>query len=125
MPTEDGFNPDDFLPPLLADEPLLANEPERQETANEADQQLLLKASILVAIAAAISIAISSVGNRVTLFADVTASVVDKPTLQPGTDKPTVLPTADAKASLPPTEKDAPSRDELAAATEPAGRNGK
>jgi hypothetical protein len=124
MPTKDDFNPDDFFHRFLADEPLLlANEPERQGIANEADQQLLLKASIMAAIAAAISIAISSVGNLGTPFADVTASVVDKSALQPGADQPTVPSTADDKASLPPTGKDAPSRDELAAATELAGRN--
>jgi len=119
---KDGFSPDNFLHCFLADEPLLlANEPERQGIADEADQQLLLKASILVAIAAAISIAISSVGNLGTPFA---ASVADKSALQPGTDQlaPTVQSTADAEA-LPPTAKDAPSSDELAAATEPAGRN--
>ena len=118
---KDGFSPDNFLHCFLADESLLlANEPERQGIADEADQQLLLKASILVAIAAAISIAISSVGNLGTPFA---ASVADKSALQPGTDQlaPTVQSTADAEA-LPPTAKNAPSRD-VAAATEPAGRN--
>ena len=122
MPMKDGFSPDNFLHCFLADEPLLlANEPERQGIANEADQQLLLKASILVATAAAIGIAISSVGNLGTPFA---ASAADKSALQSGTDQlaPTVVSTADAEA-LPPTAKDAPSRDELAAATEPAGRN--
>ena len=85
---------------------------------------LPLKASILVALAAAISIAIVSVGNPVTHFAVVTASVVDKPALQFGADQstPTVQSTADAQA-VPPTAKDAPSRDEIAAASEPAGQN--
>ena len=118
---KDGFGPDNFLHCFLADEPLLlANEPERQGIADEADQQLLLKASILVAIAAAISIAISSVGNLGTPFA---ASVAAKSALQPGTDQlaPTAQSTADAEA-LPPTAKNAPSRG-VAAATEPAGRN--
>ena len=56
MPTKDGFDPDNFSHCFLADEPfLLANEPERQGIADEADQQLLLKVSILAAIAAAIS----------------------------------------------------------------------
>jgi hypothetical protein len=100
MPTKDGFDPDNFSHCFLADEPfLLANEPERQGIADEADQQLLLKVSILAAIAAAISIAISLVGNLGTPFADVTASVADK------------------------SAKDPPNRDELAAASEPAGRN--
>ena len=88
------------------------------------DLDLPLKASILVALAAAISIAIVSVGNPVTHFAVVTASVVDKPALQFGADlsTPTVQSTADAQA-VPPTAKDAPSRDEIAAAFESAGQN--
>ena len=88
------------------------------------DLDLPLKASILVALAAAISIAIVSVGNPVTHFAVVTASVVDKPALQFGADQstPTVQSTADAQA-VPPTAKDAPSRGEIAAASEPTGQN--
>jgi hypothetical protein len=119
MPTKDGFDPNLPLPLFLA------NEPEQQGIGNEAGQPRLLKASILVAIAAVISIAISSVGNRVTLFAGVTASVVDNSTVQPGTDQstPTVQSAADAEA-LPPTAKDAfRAAYEIAAASEPAGRN--
>ena len=84
----------------------------------------LLKASILVATATAIGIAILSVGNPVRLFADVTAPVADKSALQPGTDQstPTIQSTADARA-LPLTAKDAPTRDEIAAASEPAGQS--
>jgi hypothetical protein len=78
----------------------------------------------LVATATAIGIAILSVGNPVTLFADVTASLVDKSALQPGTDQstPTIQSTADAQA-LPLTAKDAPTRDEIAAASESAGQS--
>ena len=118
MPTKDGF--DLNLPlPLYPD-----NESEQHGIANEPEQQLLLKASILVAIAAAISIAIVSVGNPVKRFADATASAVDKPALQPGADQstPPVQSIADAEA-LPPTGMDAPSRDEIAAASEPAAQN--
>jgi hypothetical protein len=114
MPTKDGFD--------------LANEPEQQGLGKAWDRAVissrLLKASILVSLAAAISIAIVSVGNPVKLFAVVPASVVDKPALQFGADQstPTVQSTADAKA-VPPTAKDAPSRDEVAAASEPTGQN--
>ena len=119
MPTKSGFNPDDFLPRFLSDEPLslvdepllLADEPDEQDIGKAWDRAVIssrvLTASILVATATAIGIAILSVGNRVTLLADVTASQVD---------------TADAQA-LPPTAKDAPTRDEIAAASEPAGQN--
>jgi hypothetical protein len=85
----------------------------------------VLKAGIGGATAAAILFAILWVGNLpATLFADLTASLVDKSALQPGTDQstPTIQSTADAQA-LPPTATDAPTRDEMAAATEPADQN--
>lgn len=122
MPTKDGFNPDHPLPLFLADEP------EQQGIGKAWDRAVIssrvLKASILVATATAIGIAILSVGNPVTLFADVTASLVDKSALQPATDQstPTIQSTADAQA-LPPTAKDAPTRDEIAAASESAGQS--
>ena len=117
MPTKDGF--DTNLPLPLS----LANEPEQQGIGDEPEQQRLLKATILVAIAAAISIAISSVGNPVMPFADVAASVVEKSPL-PGADQsaPTAQLTPVAEV-LPPTAKDTPGRDEIAAAVEPAGQN--
>ena len=123
MPTKDGFCPDHPLPLFLADEP------EQQGIGKAWDRAVIssrvLKASILVATATAIGIAILSVGNPSRrLFADVTASLVDKSALQPGTDQstPTIQSTADAQA-LPPTAKDAPTRDEIAAAAESAGQS--
>jgi hypothetical protein len=122
MPTRDGFSPDHPVPLCLADEP------EQQGIGKAWNRAFIvprvLKASILVATAAAIGIAILSVGNPVTLFADVTASVVEKSALQPGTDQstPTIQSTADAQA-LPPTAKNAPTRGESAAASEPAGQS--
>jgi hypothetical protein len=115
MPTKDAFNPQHPWSFLLADEP------EQQGIGKAWDRAVIpsrvLKASILVATATAVGITILWVGNPVTL----TASVVDKSALQPGTDQstPTIQSTADAQA-LPPTAKDAPSRDEIAAAFEPA-----
>jgi hypothetical protein len=120
MPTKDGFP--DHSPLFLADEP------EQEGIGKAWDRAVIpsrvLKASILVATATAIGIAILSVGNPVTLFADVTASLVDKSALQPATDQstPTIQSTADAQA-LPPTAKDAPTRDEIAAASESAGQS--
>ena len=122
MPMKDGFNPEHPLPLFLADEP------EQQGIGKAWDRAVILsrvlKASILVATATAIGVAILSVGNPVTLFADVTASPVDKSALQPGTDQstPTIQSTADAQA-LPLTAKDAPTRDEIAAASESAGQS--
>ena len=121
MPTKDGFNPDHPL--------FLADEPEQQGIGKAWDRvavisSRVLKASILVATATAIGIAILSMGNPGTLVAYITASLVDKSALQPGTDQstPTIQSTADAQA-LPPTAKDAPTRDEIAAASEPAGQS--
>jgi hypothetical protein len=124
MPTKDVFGLDDPLPLFLTDErdqQVLTDEPDQQGIGKAWDRTViwsrLLKATILVATATAITIAILSAGNPVALFADVTASVDENSALQPGTDQstPTVQSTADAK-TLPPTAKDAPSRDEIAAA---------
>ena len=120
-PRKDGFNQDHPLPLLLADEP------EPQGIGKAWDRAVIssrvLKASILVATVTAIGIAILSLRNPVMLFADITTSMVDKSALQPGTDQstPTIQSTADAHA-LPPTEENAPSGDETAAASEPAGQ---
>ena len=121
-PTKDGYDQDDRLPLVLVDEV------EQQGIGKAWDGAVISsrvrKASILGATATAIFVAILWVGNPATLFADLTASLVDKSALQPGTDQstPTIQSTADAQA-LPPTAKDAPTRDEMAAATEPADQN--
>ena len=131
MPTKDGFDLDYPLPLFLTDErdqQVLTDEPDQQGIGKAWDPAViwprLLNATILVATATAITIAILSVGNPVALFADVTASVADNSAVQPGTDQatPTVQSTADAKA-LPLTAKDAPSRVEMAAASEPAAQH--
>ncbi len=122
MPTRDGFNPDHPEPLCTADQP------EQQSIGKAWDRAVVvpqvLKASILAAAATAIGIAILSAENPVRLFADVTAPVAGKSALQPGTDQsaPTIQSTADARA-LPPTAKDAPTRDESALASEPAGQS--
>jgi hypothetical protein len=121
MPTKDNFSTDYSLALFPVDEP-------EQQVIGKLGTELLsrravLAAGIVVATAIAIGVAILSVGNPVKLFADVTASQVDKSALQPGTDQsiPTIQSTADAQV-LPPTAKDAPIRDEIAAASEPAGQ---
>jgi hypothetical protein len=122
VPTKDGSNADHPLPLFPADEP------EQQGIEKAWDRAVVssrvLKAGILVASAAAIGIAILSVRNPVTLFADVTASLVDKSTRQPDMDQstPAIQSTADAQA-FPSTTKDAPTRDEVAAASESAGQS--
>jgi hypothetical protein len=127
MPTN-GFSLDHPLPLFLA------GEPEQQDVGKAWDRAVfssrVLKAGILVTAATAIAmgIAVLSVGNPMTLFAnvpalaDVTASVVDKSALQLGPDQstPTIQSTADAQ---PLAVRDAPTRDEIAAASESAGQS--
>jgi hypothetical protein len=121
-PTKDGYDQNHPLPFGLVDEV------EQRGIGKAWDGAVIsrvLKAGIGGATAAAILVAILWVGNLpATFLADLTASLVDKAALQPGTDQstPTIQSTADAQA-LPPTAKDAPTRDEMAAATEPADRN--
>src|SRR6516225_7235899 len=120
-PTKDGYSQDP-LPFVLVDE--VAQEGIGKAWDGAVISSRVRKASIWGATATAIFVAILWVGNPATLFADLTASLVDKSALQPGTDQstPTNQSTADAQA-LPPTAKDAPTRDEMAAATEPADQN--
>jgi hypothetical protein len=121
MSTRDDFDPAHPLPLFLADEP------EQRGIGTFWDRVLsrVLKASIVVATATAIGIAILSVGNPVALFAYLTASLVDKSALEPGTDlsTPAIQSTADAQAL--PTARDVPTRNEIAAAPEPAGQSQK
>ena len=129
MPTEDDFTSDHSLPLFLSGH---ADEHE------ERGSLLLLNASIFVLVASLVGMAIIlSLGNPAKVFADIKASLTDISALQPGTVQSTptipsaptvqsaaeaVQSTADAQA-LPPTAKDAPTRDEIAAAPEPAGQS--
>jgi hypothetical protein len=106
MATKDGFDPDNSLPLFLC-----AGEPEQGIGNDKAVISLRgLLGSILVAAAIGLGIAILS--NQVALFADVTASPVDKSAPQFDTDQSTptiqlaaIQSTVDAEA-LPPTAKD-------------------
>jgi len=131
MPTEDDFTSDHSLPLFLSGH---ADEHE------ERGSLLLLNASIFVLVASLVGMAIIlSLGNPAKVFADIKASLTDISALQPGTvqstptipSAPTVQSAAEAQAvqstadaqALPPTAKDAPTRDEIAAASEPAGQS--
>jgi hypothetical protein len=142
MPMKDGFTPDDPLPLFVSEH---ADEYEQQGIGEVWDRAVIsprvLTAGILVATAAAIGITILLSGNPVTLFADVTASLVDKSPVdksapRPDTDQPTpTVQSAAAQAATqsaaiqstaeasPPATKDASTRDEIAAAPEPAGQS--
>jgi hypothetical protein len=131
MPTNDDFNPDHRLPRFLA------REPEQQSHGKSWDRAVIsshaLKASIWVAAATALSIAILSVvGNPVTLLADVTASIADvtaslahKAAHQPDTyqSMPTTLQSSADVQALPTAAKEVVARDENAASSEPTGQN--
>jgi hypothetical protein len=81
---------------------------------------LILKTSILVVTAAAIVFAIRLVGNPLVLFTNATASLVATSAPQDGArSMPTIQSTADAQA-LPPTASEAPTGEEIAAASNTA-----
>jgi hypothetical protein len=122
MPTEDDFTSDHSLPLFLSGH---ADEHE------ERGSLLLLNASIFVLVASLVGMAIIlSLGNPAKVFADMKASLTDISALQPGTAQstptipsaPTIQSAADAQA-LPPTARGAPTRDEIAAVSEPAGQS--
>ena len=123
MPTNDGFTPDHPLPVFLSGH---AEEPEPPCIGKASDGAIvssrILKTGLLVVTATAIGILL--VENPVGLVTDVTASLMDIVPLRPGTDQstPTIPSTADAQA-LPPTASDAPRREEIAGAFEPAGQS--
>jgi hypothetical protein len=112
MATNDGFDPGDIL---------FAGKHEKGFGTNRA---VISLRGLMVA--AAIAICIGILSNQLTLFADVTASQVDKSPPQPGTDQSTPAiqsavfrSTTDAEA-LPATAKDAPSRE--VSTSEPASQ---
>ena len=77
----------------------------------------ILKTSILVVTATAIVFAIRLVGNPLVLFTNTTASLVATSAPQDGAQSmPTIQSTADAQA-LPPTASEAPTGEEIAAAS--------
>jgi hypothetical protein len=110
MPTKDDFTPDNRLPVFLSEH---IDEADQLGICIARDGAVIwsriLKTSILVVTATTIVFAILSVENPVAFFANVTASLVDITALQRGTDQstPAVQSTADAQAS-PPTAMEAP-----------------
>ena len=125
MPTNDSFNPE-HLPLFLADE-------RSQQSSGKTWNKSVLSPSVLgagvwIAAATALIVALLSAGIPARVVAgltasitDVTASLVNKPTLEPAAEPspPAIQDSADVQA-LPPTEGDAPAREEIAAVSEPA-----
>jgi len=120
MATEDGFQPD--RPPIFLSG--YAEEPGQPDIGKGWDiaaiSSRILKASILALAVTAIGIAILSVGNPVLLVANVTDWWVDKPALQREADSATSPIQTIAGTQDSPTTIDAPLREEIAAAVEPA-----
>lgn len=125
MATKDGFPPNDNSPLFLSERAEETGEPDIEKAWDRAViSSQILKATIFVGAATAIAIAILWVGNPAALVANVTASWVDASAVQPATEPPaaTVQSTAAAQ-NLPATTTDAPTRDETAAAVEPADQS--
>ena len=126
MANKDGFPPDDRFPVFLSEHAEQAGQPDIGKALGRAViSSRILKTSILVAtVTAAIGSAILLMGDPVALVSDVTASWVDKSALQPGTDPSTsAIQSIAGTQDLPTTTGDAPARDEIAAAVEPADQS--
>ncbi|MEH2609216.1 hypothetical protein [Bradyrhizobium sp. AZCC 1693] len=124
MATKDGFQPD--RSPIFLSEYAEKTEPlDIGKTWNIAViSSRILKASIWAVTATAIAIAILSVGDPVALVENVTATWVEKPALQPDADpSPPAIQSIAGTQDLPTTTSDAPARDDIAAASEPADQN--
>jgi hypothetical protein len=83
MPTKHDFNPS-VLPVFIAEPQQHAA---RKVVARAAISSRWVQASILVATATAIGISTLSLGNPVTLFSNVTASLVDNSVFQRRSDQ--------------------------------------
>src|SRR5437899_5994304 len=125
MATKDGFQPDDHYPVFLSEQAEETVQPDIGKTLGRAAlSSRILKASIWAVTATAIGIAILSVGDPVALVENVTATWIEKPALQPdaGPSAPAIQSIAGTQ-DLPTTTSDAPTRDEIAVASEPADQN--
>ena len=117
MATKDGVPVDQPVPLFLSDQ---TEEPEQPGIGKARDRAAIssriLTTSILVVTAAAIVFAIL-VGNPIALLSNATASLVGTSASQDETQSmPTIQSTADAQA-LPPTASEAPTGEEIAAAS--------
>ena len=120
MATKDDFQPDrSILLTKHAEEIELPDIGPAWDIATIASQ--ILRISIVAATMTAIGIAILSIGNPVALVANVTDWWVDQTALQPDADPSTsTIQSIASTQDLPTTTTDAPARDQIAAAVEPA-----
>jgi hypothetical protein len=124
MATTDGSQPD-RSPIFLSEHAEKTEQPDiGKALAREVILSRILKTSILAVTATAVGIAVLSIGDPVALVANVTDSWVDKSSLQPGADPSTSsIQSIAGTQDLPPTTTEAPRRDEITAASEPADQN--
>jgi hypothetical protein len=125
MANKDGFPLHDRFPVFLSEQAEETVQPDIGKALGRAAlSSRILKASICAVTATAIGIAILSVGDPVALVENVTATWVEKPALQPdaGPSAPAIQSIAGTQ-DLPSTTSDAPTRDEIAVASEPADQN--
>ena len=125
MATKDGFPPDDRYPVFLSEQAEETGQPDIGKAWHIAViSSRILKTSIWAVAVTAIGIGILSLGDPVALVANVTATWADKSALQPDNDPaaPAIQSIADTQ-DLPPTTTNAPTRDETAAAVEPADQS--
>ena len=125
MATKDGFQPD--RSPIFLSE--YAEKTEPLDIGKTWDiaviSSRIFKMSIWAVVATAIGIAILSVGDPVALVENVAATWVEKPALQPdaGPSAPAIQSIVGTQDLPPTTTSDAPVRDEIAVASEPADQN--
>ena len=124
MTTQNDYPPDNRFPIFLAEDAETTVQPDiAQALARAAILSRILKVSILGVTTAAIAIAILMMDNPVALLTDITASWFDKSAFQTGTEQSTsTVPSIAGTQDLPPAG-DASTRDETAAAPEPAGQS--
>jgi hypothetical protein len=125
MPTKDGFDPAHPLPQFLSDQ---AEQGIGNALDGGAPTSRIFKASILIAAAIAVGIAVLAARDPVALLTWGSASLVGNsssqstPTIQSAADTLALIPSTTDAQVLPPATKDAPARDEIAA-SEPAGKD--
>jgi hypothetical protein len=125
MPTKDDFDAADALPRFLAarTEQGTENAPDGAVAASP-----FLKATVAIAAAIAVGIAVLAVGNPMALFAEDQALLVGNspppstPIIQSAVDASAPVPSTPAAEASPPTTGDALTRDDIAA-SESAGKN--
>jgi hypothetical protein len=129
MPTNDGFEPAHPLPPFLADqaEQGIGNAPDEAAPKPRLFESRIFKASIMIAAATAIGIAVLAAGDPVALLAWGSATLAGNssqstPAIQSAADVQASIPSAADAQVMPPVTREAPTRDEVAA-SEPAGKD--